>query len=71
VDSVSDWVPPGYVSREEWLEDRREAALAAMSMRQRLSRWWWIYWPAVVMLVLLGLGLPVLVYIAGGLAGYW
>jgi hypothetical protein len=41
---VSDWIPPGYNTRAEWIEDLRREALARLSPRQRLARWWFWYW---------------------------
>jgi len=35
--------------RLSYLELRRQEALAALTVRQRISRWWDVHWPIVAM----------------------
>ncbi len=57
----ADWRPPGYRDREEWLEDRYQAAMDRATWLDRLARWWWINRPAVATMAVLAAVLAVLV----------
>lgn len=44
---MTEYIPPGYSSRDEYIDDLHEQLLSQMSGRNRLLRWWRINWPAL------------------------
>ena len=56
---MEEWTPPGYETRDEWIDDLVERRVAALTPRQRFARWWWWNWPSVAVVAGLLAAVPI------------